>query len=127
MSYVSICAVYNVTVGGWPKGNPGVSNACAVQRVKVTAGTTYSGIANSAGFDSTYTYGTGTKIYNNHSSLGNIPSSVSAITVYSDSHGGVGLSNVHYAVYVDDGSGTVYTDSTVRAKYTELTGSSIPA
>lgn len=112
VNYVSICALYEEEVSGGGKSDWYTSYGCIVKRVAVTPGSTYSNLGNYTGRDGGYDYYAGFCTYYSHPSLGNVPSA---------------YLSTYYRIYVDDGVGTVYTDSNVRTRYTELTGGSIPA
>ena len=109
--YVSICALYEQYVEGSGKSSGYTDYGCAVKRVAVAPGTTYSGLNNYTGRNGGYTYYAGFCTYYNHPQLGAVPS-------YDTS--------TYYRVYVDDGIGTVYIDASVRSRYNNLTGGSLP-
>jgi len=126
VSYVSINAVYQkivTTTSGSSKSSTTTSSTiigCCVRRVSVISGTTYT-LNTFTGENSGYDYMAGFNCYMAHSTLGNVPfyGSTSATNLT--------RSTTHFAIYVDDGTGTPFTDSTVRSTYTSITGGSIPS
>lgn len=109
--YVSICALYEEYFPSGGKGSDQTDYGCAVKRVAVAPGTTYSGLNNYTGRNGGYTYYAGFCTYYNHPQLGVVPST---------------NGSTYYRVYVDDGIGTVYIDASVRSRYNSLTGGSLP-
>ncbi len=112
VNYVSICALYEEWIEGSGKSSGYTDYGCAVKRVAVTPGTTYSGLSNYTGRNNGYTYYAGFCTYYNHPQLGMVPSA---------------NKSTYYRIYVDDGIGTVYIDPGVRSRYNSLTGGSLPA
>jgi len=112
VKYVSICALYEQYVEGSGKSSGYTDYGCAVKRCSVTPGTTYSGLGNYTGTNSGYDYMAGFCTYYQHPQLGAVPSS---------------NKSTYYKIYVDDGIGTVYIDTSVRNRYNSLTGGSLPA
>lgn len=116
VTYISLNAIYSVEEDN--KGGTTYYDSVAVKRIKVTAGTTYSGLNTVTDYDvnntGSYNYAAGEYIpYCNHASLGKIPANSNGETT-------------QYKIYADTSSGTPYSDAAVRAKYQELTGSTIP-
>ena len=112
VNYVSICALYEEWIEGSGKSSGYTDYDCAVKRVAVTPGITYSGLSNYTGRNNGYTYYAGFCTYYNHPQLGMVPSA---------------NKSTYYRIYVDDGIGTVYIDPGVRSRYNSLTGGSLPA
>lgn len=112
VNYVSICALYEEWIEGSGKSSGYTDYGCAVKRVAVTPGITYSGLSNYTGRNNGYTYYAGFCTYYNHPQLGMVPSA---------------NKSTYYRIYVDDGIGTVYIDPGVRSRYNSLTGGSLPA
>ena len=112
VNYVSICALYEEWIEGSGKSSGYTDYGCAVKRVVVTPGITYSGLSNYTGRNNGYTYYAGFCTYYNHPQLGMVPSA---------------NKSTYYRIYVDDGIGTVYIDPGVRSRYNSLTGGSLPA
>lgn len=111
VNYVSICALYEEWIEGSGKSSGYTDYGCAVKRVAVTPGITYVGLKKYTGRNNGYTYYAGFCTYYNHPQLGMIPSA---------------NKSTYYRIYVDDGIGTVYIDSSVRSRYNSLTGGSLP-
>ena len=113
VTYISINAIYSVEEGN--KGGTTYYDSVAIKRVQVTPGTTYSNLNTVTGYNTSgFNYAAGEYIpYCNHANLGKIPANSDGETT-------------QYKIYADTSSGTPYSDAAVRAKYQELTGSTIP-
>lgn len=112
-NYISINAIYQKTET-YSDGKDSYTYTvygCAVQRVKVTPGATYSNLNSYTGTNAGYTYMAEFCNYYKHPTLGNILSS---------------NGSTYYRIYYDLSTGNPYCDSTLRSKYTELTGGSLP-